>query len=206
MVGRALPALGLVLAAARAGDAQVQVTIYNTYPSTAPSPTQAYPGGTVLCSATAFGTATGFSIDFSSAAAVDALCGAGASSRINNYQSFGARFTGFLVAPTTASNYALTVNTDDGDVLTIDGVTYDSDWITKAYGPGYVGNIPLTAGNNPFTLDYFQGPPVQAYANFSVQGATVIPPPPTTAPEPATVVLVAAGLAGAGVAARRRRA
>ena len=195
-----------LLSATTAGVAsgQVQVTIFDQYPSSAPSPTQPYAGGAILCQATAFGSPTGFSIDFSDATAVNALCGTGASSRINNFTSFGARFVGSLIAP-SAGMYGLTVDTDDGDVLTINGHTYDSNWIVKGSGPGFVSDIPLTAGVNPFILDYFQGPPTGAYASFSVEGITIEPPPPITgAPEPSTIVLLAAGLAGAGVVARRR--
>jgi len=197
VVGAMLPGLA---------GAQLSITFYNSFPATAPSPTAPFAGGSVLCTASAAGSATGIVLDFSNAALVNSLCGAGASARINNGMSFGARITGsFSVAST--GMYNANIDTDDGDVLTIDGVTQNSAWFTKGGGPGAV-SLNLVSGTNPFTLDYFQGPCCGAFINITVgSGITVTPPtPPTTStPEPATFALMAGGLAGVGVVARRRR-
>jgi len=186
--------------------AQLSITFYNSFPATAPDPTMPFAGGSVLCTASAAGSATGIVLDFSNAALVNSLCGAGASARINNGLSFGARITGSFVVG-SAGTYNANINTDDGDVLTINGVTQNSAWFTKGGGPGAV-TLNLIGGTNPFTLDYFQGPCCGAFINIAVgSGVTVSPPTPpsTTTPEPATVVLMAGGLAGVGAVARRRR-
>jgi PEP-CTERM motif len=196
-VGALLPALA---------GAQLNITFFNTFPSTPPDPNLPFPGGTVLCTATAAGSPTGISLNFANAALVNSLCGAGASTRINNAQSFGARITGnFVVA--AAGTYSANINTDDGDVLTINGVTQNSAWFLKGGGPGAV-TLNLLGGTNPFTLDYFQGPCCGAFIDITVgQGITVTPPtpPPSTVPEPGAVALLGTGLLALLVMQRRKR-
>lgn len=209
LVRRLLALLALVGGSAGAAGAQLQITFFDTYPGTAPSPTDPFPGGAVLCTAAAAGSASGFSLNFANAAAVDALCGPiggnPASQRINNSQSFGARIVGSLVAP-AAGTYEFFLNADDGNVLTINCITYRTDWFDKAGGPGLIGNIPLLAGANPFIVDYYQGPCCGAFIELEARGNVVITPP-AVVPEPATVALTATGLAVlTGIAGRRRRA
>lgn len=174
-----------------AANAQVQATFYANYPA-APDPLGAYLGGAVLCSASAFGTASGgFSLNFNDAATRSALCPANPdllSPFLNN--QLGARFVGSLVVA-TAGDYNLTLNADDGDALAINGVLVRSDWFAKPNGPGSF-TVALNAGGNPFVLDYFQGPCCNAFVELLPgAGVDVIP----VVPEPATFALTALGLA-----------
>jgi hypothetical protein len=200
MMLRTLAAAAFAALASTAG-AQVQATFYANYPST-PDPLGPYLGGSVLCSASTFGTAAGgFSLNFNDAATRMALCPANPdllSPYLNN--QLGARFTGALVVASTGT-YNITLNADDGDALAINGAVVRTDWYAKAGGPGQF-TVDLNAGSNPFVFDYFQGPCCNAFAEL-IPGDGVIVSPPV--PEPASVALIAAGLAVVGLGARRRR-
>ena len=54
-----------------------------------------------------------------------------------------------------AGTYQFTVNTDDGEVLYIDGQPVYSNWVPHGSYPVMV-NVPLTAGTHVVRLDYFQ--------------------------------------------------
>jgi hypothetical protein len=191
------------LVAASAAGAQVEITFFETFPASAPDPTLPYPGGSVICTATAAGTPTGFSLNFGDPAQRALFC-PGNPDRISPNFSFGARVTGFLVAP-AAGTYDLTINADDGDRLTVNGIIQRTDWFNKGGGPGLVGGLDLVAGVNPFTFDYYQGPCCGAFIELRT-GAGITVTPPTTAPEPGTWALMATGLVGVAGVARRRRA
>ncbi|HUA58245.1 MAG TPA: Ig-like domain-containing protein [Verrucomicrobiae bacterium] len=54
-----------------------------------------------------------------------------------------------------AATYQFIVNTDDGDVLYVDGQVVYSNWIDHGAVPVTV-NVPLTAGTHTIRLDYYQ--------------------------------------------------
>ena len=203
LVHASVVALALAVNAAPAA-AQVQLSFYSDRPATAPNPNLPFPGGTLLCTATAAGLPTGFSFDFGDAAVRTALCPANPELLSNLTGNFGARFTGAIVAP-SAGTYQLTLNTDDGEVLTINGTTVSSDWFAKAGGPGSL-TVNLLQGANPFTLDYFQGPCCGAFATLALgPGLSVTPPNPdqSVVPEPATLTLMASRCGDRGSVAAR---
>ena len=182
--------------------AGVDVTFFTTYPASAPDPNLSFPGGSVLCAASDVGTDSGFSFDFADPATRSLLCPSNPNA-ISNSSSFGARFTGtFNVA--AAGTYDVTLNTDDGDVLTIDGTTVNSVWANKGGGPGLLA-VPLLSGANPFVLDYFQSLCCGAFVQLSAGTGVTIAPPSRSVPEPATLALFAMGFALAGFTARCKR-
>lgn len=198
-LSRTLIAAALAALASTAG-AQVQATFYSNYPST-PDPLGPYLGGSVICTASAYGTPSGgFSLNFGDAATRMALCPSNPD-LLDPYQNnqLGARFTGSLIVAATGT-YNVTLNADDGDALAINGAVVRTDWVAKSGGPGQI-SVMLNAGVNPFVFDYFQGPCCAAFAEL-IPGDGVIVAPPV--PEPATVALTAAGLALVGYRARRQ--
>jgi hypothetical protein len=202
--------LAALAAMSSAASAQVTITFFETHPTTPPDPTLPYPGGAVICTATAAGTATGFSLNFGDPAQRALFCPSNPD-RISPSFSFGARVTGSLIAATTGTYSGLTINADDGDRLTVNGNIIRTDWVDKGGGPGNVGSINLNAGANPFVFDYYQGPCCGAFLELAVTGGVTVTPPvtaPAVAPEPGSLVLTATGLgvAAAGAGRRRRRA
>ena len=182
--------------------AGVDVTFFTTYPASAPDPNLSFPGGSVLCSATDVGTDSGFNFNFGDSATRSLLCPSNPNA-ISNASSFGARFTGTLNVA-AAGTYHLTLNTDDGDVLTINGTTVDSVWAAKGGGPGPL-SVPLLPGANPFVLDYFQSACCGAFVQLSAGTGVTIAPPSAAVPEPTSLALFVLGLAVAGFVRGRDR-
>jgi MYXO-CTERM domain-containing protein len=163
----------------------------------------------VLCSGVTGSSATGFSLNFNDAATRSALCPLNPDRFVPaEGDSVGGRFTGLLTVQTPGS-YQLTINADDGDQLVVNGSVITTSWFAKASGPGLVGNINLNAGDNPFILDYFQGPATQGFITLALGPGIVVSPTPSgpnVAPEPQTWALLASGLAGIAAWRRRRAA
>ena len=188
--------------------AQLQYTFYETYPATAPG-AGPFNGGAVICSGVTGSGTTGFQLDFNDAAVRQMLCPSNPGRFVPaEGDSWGARFTGVLTAP-SAGQYSLTVDADDGDQLVVNGQVVRTDWIVKGSGPGAVGSIALLQGANDFILNYFQGPAVGGYIDLAIGGGLTVTPPPTTpstVPEPGALALVSTGLLGlAGITRRVRR-
>lgn len=193
----------LLAAGSSIAGAQVHITFYESYPTAPPEPTAPFDGGAVICTATAAGTPTGFMFDFSDPATRAALCPGNPDRLSPLTNTFGARVTGNLIAPGSGM-FALFLNTDDGNVLTINGVTVNTNWRGQASGPGAIGSIALHAGANPFVLDYFQDPPVRAFMELSTSGDVTVDPGANVVPEPGSVLLTATGLLGVLAVGRRR--
>jgi hypothetical protein len=183
--------------------AQVSVSFYSSVPN-ATDPNAPFNSASLFCSAVGVGTATGFSLDFGDLSTGQSLCPSNAS-QVTPFVSFAARFRGSLFAA-AAGNYAFTLNTDDGEALGVNGVTISNNWFNKGDGPGSIV-IALQAGDNPFVLDYYNGPCCGAFATFTTSSADVrFDPPVTATPEPSSMALMATGMLGmVGVAQRRRR-
>lgn len=199
--------LAVLAVPAASASAQVQAQFYAPYPSPpgpVPDPFAPFPNGSLVCT-TDVGRPTGFFLNFINAATqtfLQGACGAAAAAQL--VHSFGARFTGSLVAP-GAGSYTLAFDADDGDRLTINGTIVSTQWFDKGAGPGSI-NVTLNAGANPFVFDYYENTFGGAYARLQLPpGLPAVPPAPSVAPEPATVTLLGIGLLGVVGVARRRR-
>jgi len=112
---------------------------------------------------------------------------------------FATDFTGSFYAP-SAGNYSLLVGLDDGGYLTVNGVNYFNET-----GPNSVDfqrlTVPLSAGDNPFELQYYNAQCCGAIAYLGLNGASA------PVPEPAAwaMMLLGAGLIGGGLRLARRK-
>lgn len=70
---------------------------------------------------------------------------------------FAIRYQGFLNVPVTG-NYDFQAMSDDGSILSIDGIAVVNHDGLHAPSSSYAYGVYLTAGSHPLTLDYFQGP------------------------------------------------
>jgi hypothetical protein len=202
-VGRSVLTLAAFALAARAAGAQVTATFYPipVSPDTPPDYATTFTG-TPICTAVVGTSTGGFSLDFLNAATRESLC-PGIADQIEH--NFAVRFTGSILAPATGQ-YQLIFDSDDGNVLQINGAVVHEEWQVQGGGPGTI-LVNLLVGPNPFIFDYFENSYGGAYATLQLgQGISVTPQPPTTTvPEPASTVLLATGLLGLAGSKRARR-
>jgi len=194
----------LLVAATGAAGAQVQAVFYHIPVSPgAPSVATAF-STTPYCTTNVGGSTSGFSFNFLTATTQNELAAScPGTTAADFFHNFAIRFTGSLVAPSTG-NYNLTLNSDDGSQVFINGVTYYDNFIAQGSGPGTISAL-LNGGANPFTVNYFENSFGAAFITFQLPDqVTVTPPPPSSVPEPSSIALLGTGLLGLAPMLRRR--
>jgi hypothetical protein len=110
---------------------------------------------------------------------------------------FATDFTGNLLAPSTGT-YQLLIGLDDGGYLSVNGANVFSQPGSNSVSFQLL-NVNLTAGDNPFELQYDNSECCGAIAYIGLNGAVA------PIPEPASWAVTLLGLAGLGAAIRGRR-